>query len=721
MAEFKRIIQRITNSGRIESGAAQLEQNELCIVEDTEELIYKNKNGKYISVSKDKYTVDNIEKLKESNNYKIGDVIKVSGFYIPSDGKHHLRKISKQNDLSGILLNNGLYANIVSKDEVNLSWFGILENNSPQDINYIIDYCYNTQCILNNDVRNVIPKTDITNKLSGIKIKGFNFMDSLSNANKFLKSSSNKNYFGKINSGNLNVILGSNELRVVTVSDSILSAKTLDSTSGLITEVNQNTSEASIFDLIRLNLENKCKNLNCDLKIYNRGIGGRRIQDIFEPNAGGLPVGFNEWLTTDGKVWLDYVKDLNPDIIILAFGMNEGDHFNNFYNSLARFKTEITGWFKIPKVIIVPTPRPSIGWNIDSNIANTGWQQMIRQSSADISRWFGVVNDFYVMDINRKFNLEVSGFDVANSYIDNKEIYLNIQNNGKVVSTAQQSKNFIWKQKIRLSTPEEYVLLTFRPNRYGGTGHVYTVQIHYTYFFLKNKDRVIFNPAHNIDFTTERDLEIVIHDNVLRIIVDGRTFIESRELYELAWEHDLIINNNYSDIKQDSFKCYLFKYTMYGQNYTYDEIYGKFIQDDYETKVDTGGNGVNHLSSLGIKVIYDPCIIEMVSDLNLKINNFILENFTIQNGTELIDVSKLKYGLNKIKYFWQQQSTPTNKYIYIDLEILKITGFLCITNFSVNKNLDMDIVFSIEDNIPSIIASTSGVYLCKKINMLENL
>ncbi|MGL4863096.1 MAG: hypothetical protein ACRC4T_08260 [Cetobacterium sp.] len=111
MSEFKRVIQRTTNSERIESGVAQLEVNEFCIVEDGEEVIYKNKDGEYVSISKDKYTVGTIEELKSSNKYKIGDIVQILGLN-KNDGQYHKRIISKTQNHDGIKLYNNLWANV---------------------------------------------------------------------------------------------------------------------------------------------------------------------------------------------------------------------------------------------------------------------------------------------------------------------------------------------------------------------------------------------------------------------------------------------------------------------------------------------------------------------------------------------------------------------------------------------------------------------------------
>lgn len=71
-----------------------------------------------------KKTEDTIANLKASTKYKLGEVVEVLGYYSIGDGGGHPRKISDNDDGSGIQLANGLWANIVHNGEVNVSWFG---------------------------------------------------------------------------------------------------------------------------------------------------------------------------------------------------------------------------------------------------------------------------------------------------------------------------------------------------------------------------------------------------------------------------------------------------------------------------------------------------------------------------------------------------------------------------------------------------------------------
>lgn len=153
MADFKRIIQRTTNSERVETGVADLQPNEICIVEDGEELIYKDRSGNIISVSKDKYKVNTIEDLKKSKKYKVGDVIEVLGYYSPGDcgGHQRQKKPVGYNGADAVVGVDGSIWGIVHNGEINISWFGAKGDGIADDSDYFnkaATYCYRKYIIL---------------------------------------------------------------------------------------------------------------------------------------------------------------------------------------------------------------------------------------------------------------------------------------------------------------------------------------------------------------------------------------------------------------------------------------------------------------------------------------------------------------------------------------------------------------------------------------------
>lgn len=87
--------------------------------------------------------------LKNVSRYKVGDVVEVLGYYTKGDGAHHKRKVEAVDDGSGILMANGLYANVLHGGEINVSWFGAkvssTEDQSPV-LQKAINYSINKSC-----------------------------------------------------------------------------------------------------------------------------------------------------------------------------------------------------------------------------------------------------------------------------------------------------------------------------------------------------------------------------------------------------------------------------------------------------------------------------------------------------------------------------------------------------------------------------------------------
>ncbi|MGL5798411.1 MAG: hypothetical protein ACRCYT_09430 [Cetobacterium sp.] len=91
----------------------------------------------FLAITKDKFTIDTIADMIATKHLAEGDIVRLNGYYSAGDGANHIRIISKTNDGSGILLANGLYANIVHEGEVNVSWFGARGDGLTDDTNAI--------------------------------------------------------------------------------------------------------------------------------------------------------------------------------------------------------------------------------------------------------------------------------------------------------------------------------------------------------------------------------------------------------------------------------------------------------------------------------------------------------------------------------------------------------------------------------------------------------
>lgn len=80
-------------------------------------------NGLFAKKVSFKYTAQTIEEMQKLA-LKVGDIVELLGYYTAGDGAGHKRVIAQEDDGSGVLLENGLYANIVHNGEVKFSWLG---------------------------------------------------------------------------------------------------------------------------------------------------------------------------------------------------------------------------------------------------------------------------------------------------------------------------------------------------------------------------------------------------------------------------------------------------------------------------------------------------------------------------------------------------------------------------------------------------------------------
>lgn len=100
------------------------------IIQDSGEI--KLSNGLFAKKVSFKYIAQTIEEMQRLA-LKVGDVVEVLGYYQAGDGANHKRKVESSDDGSGVLLNNGLWSNIVHNGEVNVSWFGAKGDGTDDD------------------------------------------------------------------------------------------------------------------------------------------------------------------------------------------------------------------------------------------------------------------------------------------------------------------------------------------------------------------------------------------------------------------------------------------------------------------------------------------------------------------------------------------------------------------------------------------------------------
>lgn len=143
---------------------------------------------------------------------------------------------------------------------------------------------------------------------------------------------------------------------------------------------------------------------------YNRAIGGQLFKDL-----DAIPTGFVDWYTDHNKPWLDYVSELNPDLVFVNMGMNDSSGI-----SIAAVKSvinKIKAFPSKPDIVMSTCMVPSTNGGGSNNTAyGSKSAQEGRDYAAGLIRAACVRNNIPCVDVNRVFNVMRDGFDVLDSY-----------------------------------------------------------------------------------------------------------------------------------------------------------------------------------------------------------------------------------------------------------------------------------------------------------------
>lgn len=136
------------------------------------------------------------------------------------------------------------------------------------------------------------------------------------------------------------------------------------------------------------------------------------LQTVASQIAAGAPVpGF---AYGDGSgTWLSYVQAQQPDILILAFGMNDRQ---NFVAAQARGVIDnIRTWAKVPDLMMV-TPMVPNRLSADTDMSSEEAQQG-RYYNAHWTRSWALYNRVALLDLNRQYARVVQGIDPRNTFL----------------------------------------------------------------------------------------------------------------------------------------------------------------------------------------------------------------------------------------------------------------------------------------------------------------
>ncbi len=475
-------------------------------------------------------------------------------------------------------------------------------------------------------------------------------------------------------------ILTSNKPKIVLVGDSISSFYSIS--------LFDKTSDFE--NSLRKKLNNEFGVGNFDF--VNLAIGGQRFFDLgkqapvfTQPNA-GYP-----WYNDFSKRWIDYIKDEKPDMIIMAFGMNDGPNWDsgNFpFTEFVNIFDDISSFSKRPDIIMCTPVLPSLStsnadfYTFDEQEGRTAvagfvrsWCEMQNFGLIDFNRTFLCYRDG-VDPIDNNLDLVKVGVNLPLPYIHDKKcseysVVINISpshiNSGVTFNLSEKVNNFF---NIK-NDGSGYEITSFVETGLGKT-HVHIDDI----------------APPSSDF----DLEVRIRGSQLYVSVDQFTVIYDGSILRYGGDFTPKISCSVTD----EVKLYFLEgvKNRYRPKLLDWDVYG------IGGNLPPGGNGLNHMNSLGCISVFN----ETLDALSLTPSNVGRKNSSAikySDGVELDFIAKTA----TIKYQGQIEVKHIDDVLLFDvgssIEYIKDGGIVVGAKFGQNVKASI-LLSSILDGVNTI-------------------
>ena len=371
-----------------------------------------------------------------------------------------------------------------------------------------------------------------------------------------------------------------------------------------------------------------CKqNPGTEIEFLNRAIGGQTWM-----YANSKPTAFPEWYYDREKDWLEIVENDSPDLIILAFGMNDANGFNP--GALHSVVKKINAWSKKPSIIFVTNPLPAISTTLNDNYYKYLSQEG-RDWVAGYVRSYANFHGYSLLDINRQFCLIRDGRDYLSAPLERVGVFqLSDFNSNKILA-----RDFNISGDVD-SWPE---------------GKTFAIKVGVNEFdvvhITNNKGKVKISAYSEgdhllpyVDISTLESIEpnvsvtISVQNNNFIMFCNGKriaffNMIRTGGEFSLAasWT-DSADSGPLSPVTVNVGQWLQCQYTARDS-----DIWGH-DNGTADTKYPEGGNGINHFSSNGLSLIVSPVVeafdfsrksVEISSPIESANSGVLLKSFTV--------------------------------------------------------------------------------------------
>lgn len=618
--------------------------------------------------------------LETSDNpsLTVGTIFGVHRYSMDLPIVKHYRVVEGEDDGSGFVLDNGLFANlVVGEDKVlRASHLGLSEG-----VDYL-DYFNNHLAakIKNDGVTSLILDTgDITvdgtlyYDYSRLTIGGdgellTNAIDNM--LQRISAPRTNKRrYYGGINGGFVHndIVRGAirkKEIRIVLLGDSISVSPDYRSL-GDVPDGFRNTRGVDNFDkhnCLGAQIYSEFLRIlppNIDIRFYSRSIGGLSYGNLDSAwdSIGGLFEGREQ--ATPGKSWRDCVLDLNPDLIIHSMGMNESpsSYIDNFYNKWSFYITDVLKDKSFDQALLT-TPNP----NFHTAEQFGDFRQYSLNASkfwlANYQRLTSSRKGYTLIDVGFHSYMKRYGVDTRNWTFNKDSIPLIFVDGGttsKVISRGSGSYNTECTPKtqppyysltvvLNSSTDSDVAGFDFKIKLgdiiiqfAGGKVVAYTNIFGGSTLGVRGKS-ANFKLSAETNYTFNISLVAgginVYADDILIISYNEPYYNTTLPIYFENPSSGQPVTVVLADIREASFPTYAVDTQSNG------EMYGDLAYQNNKY-----GGGINHPSTIGLSEVYLPPVTEFINSLLTAQTNY----SEIIGGTFVNDVVLLG-RINRIPY-----------------------------------------------------------------------
>lgn len=310
------------------------------------------------------------------------------------------------------------------------------------------------------------------------------------------------------------------------------------------------------------------------------------------------------------STWIDVIRDLRADMIILSLGMNDGNEFIRYAQSAL---DSIALWPKVPDIVLMSTPSP--------NYVTTygGSYRISKLNIANQQRFISARNKYYMIDVARIHDAKRYGIDYSayvftqaskivsslsgsTYYSDRDSLVFNTSSGSGILRSTLDHGGF-YSFRFKFTSSFDSVTVTRGMSIAKVTST--SIELHPAYFTGYDLGKV--SKSFSFYPNVEYNIKIEIGARGMIIYINDTVRSQTNVPAVSAIGNDNInVSGNTGIISLYQFNVFGPIYKKYAPSLTGSDMWGVNSMD---------GNAINHPTKKGLNETYNEAVKEFVADL----------------------------------------------------------------------------------------------------------